>query len=200
MKTFMSAALQETEKPQAKAPNGATECNSCNNGPVRTAGQESVDAPPPKDAAPAAKNENAVVVMQGPLGVAITEALNKSLSKKALEAPVQVPGIGLEAHANNYVQANGQITDPRALINKISKSVGLVPATDEEPTTINTLIDCASKVDDIEFIMVEQITPNPSVQQIPQKSYLHAVNMDGVPANEQYAVESVQVIVNYRKR
>lgn len=201
MKSFMSAALQDT-----KTPNGATECNTCNGGAVRTAGQESTEAaiPPAKEpnAAPAPAPqaaENAVVVMQGPLGTAITEALNKTLSKKALVSPVQVPNVATESLALQHVQANGQIKDVPTFLSKISKSVGLVPAVDNEPTAINTLLDCAAKVDDLEFIMVEKVESDPSAPQVPQKSVVHIVGVDGAPGDQKVAIESIQVVVNYRK-
>lgn len=203
MKSFMSATLQDTA-----TPNGATECNTCNGGAVRTAGQESVEAAPVAPAkeptaapaqaqASAEKPENAVVVMQGPLGAAITEALNKSLSKKALVSPVQVPAV--ESLALNHVQANGQIQDVPTFLSKISKSVGLVPATDNEPTAINTLLDCASKVDDLEFIMVEKVEENPSASHVPQKRIVQLVGSNGGNYVDQVAIESIQVVVNYRK-
>lgn len=196
----MSAALQDTKAP---VPAGATECNSCNGGAVTTTGQESTEAAS-ATAAPAAPKEQQelteknAVVMQGPLGTAITEALNKSLSKKNMAAPVQV---GTESYIN-HVQANGMIKDNPAEplgVSRISKAVGLVPATDVAPTAINTLLDCASKVDDIEFIMVNKVESNPSASSVPQKSILQCLNQDGTPANENIAIESVQVIVNYKK-
>lgn len=196
MKTFMSAALQETEPKQNKPVKGATECNSCNGGAVHTAGQESVEAAAPE----AEKAPGPVVVMQGPLGTAITEALNKSLAKKTLQSPVQVPGIGTESFAINHVQANGQIADVGGFVSKITKSVGLVPATDSEPTTINTLIDCASKVDDIEFIMVNTVESAPSDSQVPQKSHINLFGPGVTPGMEEIAIESVHVVVKYRKR
>lgn len=197
MKSFMSAAMQDT-----KPANGATECNTCDGGAVRTAGQESAEpaAPQDKPAPTEAPKDTPVVVMQGPLGSVITEALNKSLSKKAM-APVQIPGTAAtESFAHNHVSANGQIKDASMFLSSISKAVGLVPATGEEPTTINTLLDCASKVDDIEFIMVGHVESEPSTSQVPQKSVMHLVNIDGVPANEEISIESVQVVVTYTKR
>lgn len=200
MKSFMSAALQETKTPETK--NGATECNSCDGGVVRTTGQEStVAAPGTPEAAktPVPQGANAVVVMQGPLGTAITEALNKSLSKKVMTASVQVPAAATESLSTEYVQANGQINNVPVFLSKISKAVGLVPATDDKSTAVNTLLDCASKVDDIEFIMVGKIEEDPSAPQVPQKSILHIVNVDGTPTSGKIAIESIQVIVNYRK-
>lgn len=200
MKSFMSAALQDTE-----APKGATECNSCNGGgAVTTTGQESTEAasaaaPTAAPAAPQELTEKNAVVMQGPLGTAITEALNKSLSKKNIAAPVQ--GAGVESYVD-FVHANGMVKDTPpepAGVSRISKSVGLVPATDVAPTAINTLLDAASKVDDIEFIMVNTVESNPSASRVPQKSILQCLNKDGSPANESIAIESVQVIVNYKK-
>ena len=196
----MSAALQDTEAPKGSNPKGATECNSCNGGAVTTTGQESTEAATAAPAAPKQEEltEKNAVVMQGPLGTAITEALNKSLSKKALIAPVQA---ATESFINN-VQANGQVkdtpTDP-AGVARISKAVGLVPATDDAPTTINTLLDCAAKVDDIEFIMVNKVEPDPSPATVPQKSILQIYGADGIPANESIAIESVQVVVTYKK-
>ena len=200
MKSFMSAALQDTEAPKGSNPKGATECNSCNGGAVTTTGQESTEAATAAPAVPKQEEltEKNAVVMQGPLGTAITEALNKSLSKKALIAPVQA---ATESFINN-VQANGQVkdtpTDP-AGVARISKAVGLVPTTDDAPTTINTLLDCAAKVDDIEFIMVNKVESDPSPATVPQKSILQIYGADGIPANESIAIESVQVVVTYKK-
>jgi hypothetical protein len=198
MKSFMSATLQNT------APSGSAERNQNDSGAVPTAGKESADAAAQlKNAATtdvAAKPEGAVVVMQGPLGSAITEALNKSLSKKAAVSAVQVPTAATESYSSEYVQANGQIRDSSTFISKISKAVGLVPATDNESTAINTLLDCASKVDDIDFIMVGKVDSDPSTPFMPQKSIIHAVNSDGCPAMEEIAIESVQVVVTYHRR
>ena len=193
MKSFMSAALQDTG-----APKGATECNSSNGCAVTTTttGPESAAAPAavPQQEDPKV-TENTAVVMKGPLGSAITEALNKSLSKKSMTAIVQVPAT--ESYMQ-HIQANGQIKAPPAVV-KISKAVGMVPVIDEAPTTINTLLDCCAKVDDIEFIMVNVVESNPSPARVPQKSILQCINANGTPSNESYAVESVQVIVNYKK-
>lgn len=200
MKTFMSASLDETTPPKS-----ATECNTCSgngSGAVRTAGQESAEPAPAQKQEPAQdqqKKENAVVVMQGPLGSVITEALNKELSKKSTTSPVQIPTPGNEGY-QDYVQANGQIKNPPELVARVTKAVGLVPKTDEAPTAINTLLDCASKVEDIDFIMVGKVESDPNPSQVPQKSILHIVNVDGVPANEEIAIESVQVVVTYTKR
>lgn len=190
MKSFMSAALQETE-----APKGAEVSN-----PTPEAAP-AASQPAPDVAAPAAPpQEKAVVVMQGPLGSVITEALNKSLSKTALASPIQVPTTAAtESLTTEFIQANGQINNASELLSRISKSVGLVPATDEAPTAINTLLDCASKVDDIEFLVVNKVDVDANASQVPQKSVMHLLGIDGVPSGERIAIESVQVVVNYRK-
>lgn len=194
----MSAALNETVPPSKPAA-ASTECNSCNGGAVRTTGQESTDTP--AAVVPTPEANQPVVVMQGPLGVAITEALNITQSKKNLGSPVQVPSVGNESFPINHIQANGQIADVNGFVSRITKSVGLVPAIDNEPTTINTLIDCASKVDDIEFIMVNTVESEPSQARVPQKSYAEIMAPGaGNPALEEIAIESVQVVVKYRKR
>lgn len=193
----MSAALQESSKV-----NGATECNTCSGGAVRAAGQESVEpsgTTEKTEQQPVTENKDQVVVMQGPLGTAITEALQKSLSKKALQSSVQVPGVAMEDHASDYIQANGQINNSSGFITRISKAVGLVPATDETPTAVNTLLDCASKVEDIEFILVNKIESSPSESSVPQKSMIHEISLPGRPGLESLAIESVQVVVTYRK-
>jgi hypothetical protein len=197
MKSFMSAALQNT------APSGDPDRNQNDSGAVAAAGKEAAPANQPQNAANtdvAAKPEGAVVVMQGPLGSAITEALNKSLSKKAAAGAVQVPTAATESYSSDYVQANGQIKDPLTFVSKISKAVGLVPATDNESTAINTLLDCASKVDDIDFIMVGKVDTDPSTPFMPQKNIIHVMNADGTAAMEEIAIESVQVVVTYSKR
>lgn len=201
MKSFMSAALQNTEPTKSIKPSAGTECSDCDNvkATTTTNGMESTEqASQPAAAQP--PKENAVVVMQGPLGTAITEALNKSLSKKNLEQPVQVPTAATESLTTEYVQANGQINNPTQLFSKISKAVGLVPCTDAAPTAINTMLDAVSKVDDLEFVMVEKVDDaQPSAAQVPQKSLIHILGVDGVPGNESIAIESVQMVVKYRR-
>lgn len=201
MKSFMSAALQNTEVPKT-----ATECNSCNTNVVKTTGQES-NQPAPNEApvetskpAPSPEVQKAVVVMQGPLGAAITESLNKALSKKNNQSPVQIPSVGTESLIHNHVQANGQIKDPKTFVAKINKSVGLLPSVTEDNTLINTFVDCASKVNDIEFVMVGKVEEDANSSQVPQKSMIYTTNSDGTPSLEEYAVESVQVVVTYSKR
>lgn len=207
MKSFMSAQLQNTAKPTTSI-KGATECTSCGNEPVRTSGQESVEqtadntnAEGVKPVAEQPPKENQVVVMQGPLGSAITEALNKKLSKKALTSNVQVPGAAMEDNsALDYIQANGQINNTLGFVTKLSKAVGLVPMTDEKPTAVNTLLDCARKVDDIEFILVNRMESSPSEAIVPQKSLIHEVVSGSDSAGlESLVVDSVQVVVTYRK-
>ena len=201
MKSFMSAALQDTQPTQSVKNAPAAECSDCGNAKASTTteGIESTDQQPSAEQQQAQK-ENAVVVMQGPLGSAITEALNKSLSKKTSTQPVQVPGVGTEDLTTEFVQANGQINNPTQLFSKISKAVGLVPMTDEKPTVVNTMLDAASKVDDMEFVLVEKVDDAcPSASQVPQKSLIHIIGVDGVPGNESIAVESVQMVVTYRR-
>jgi hypothetical protein len=200
MKSFMSAALQNTEPTKSIKP--AAECSDCGNtkATATAGGLESTEQQAPATDKPAApQQESAVVVMQGPLGTAITEALNKSLSKKNLSEPVQVPGVATESLTTEYVQANGQINNPTQLFAKISKAVGLVPAVDEKPTAINTMLDAASKVDDIDFIMVEHVDDaNPSASVVPQKSTMQIMT-PGQAACESIAIESVQMVVTYRR-
>ncbi|BAW18996.1 hypothetical protein [Ralstonia phage RP12] len=197
----MSAALQETEPAKSNKPAAGTECSDCNGKAVTTTGgMESAEAAAPAENKQDPKaQENAVVVMQGPLGSVITEALNKSLNKKNLAAPVQVPNVGTEDLTTEFVQANGQINNPPELFSRISKAVGLVPATDDAPTVINTMLDAASKVDDIDFVMVRSVDIDPSVSQVPQKCVVHVIGIDGNPAMEEVAIESVQVVVKYGK-
>lgn len=202
MKSFMSAALNEPAPTSSIKPSTGTECSSCNQGVTTTGGVESTDqaSQPAADAAkPTGDKENAVVVMQGPLGTAITEALNKSLSKRSLAAPVQVPQIGNESITTQYVQANGQINNAPGMLARISKSVGLLPATDNEPTVVNTMIDAASKVEDIDFVVVESVDGDPSQSIMDQKRHIHVVGVDGNPAMETIAVESVQLVVRVRR-
>ncbi len=203
MKSFMSAALQNAEPTKTIKQRPGTECSGCGDKAVTTTGQESVDqTQQPNEQKPAEDpkaKENAVVVMQGPLGSAITEALNKTLSKKNLAQPIQIPGVGAESLTTEYVQANGQINNPQQLFSRISKAVGLVPATDDKPTAINTMLDAASKVDDIDFVMVETVETDPSAPVVPQKSHLHIVGVSGQPGMEEIAIESVQMVVKYRK-
>lgn len=188
----MNASAPEATK--VKEVGKATECGDCSTTPVRSSGQESGEAPSVAATAP----EKQVVVMQGPLGTAITEALQKSLSKSAMAANVQVPGPAMEESSVNYIQANGQINNPNELVSRISKATGLVPAIDDRPTAINTMIDCASKVDDIEFILVNKIDSSPSESRVPQKSIIYPTDTFN-EANESLVVDKVQVVVTYRK-
>lgn len=187
----MNASSPEATKVKEVAK--ATECGDCSTTPVRSSGQESGEAPAGEPGP-----EKQVVVMQGPLGTAITEALQKSLSKSAMAANVQVPGPAMEESSVNYIQANGQINNPNELVSRISKATGLVPAIDDRPTAINTMIDCASKVDDIEFIMVNKIDSSPSESRVPQKSMIYPIDTMN-SANESLVIDKVQVVVTYRK-
>lgn len=190
----MNASAAESTKVKESAKKPGTECSDCSTTPVRSSGQESGEAP----ATGEPLKENQVVVMQGPLGTAITEALQKSLSKSAMAANVQVPGPAMEESSINYIQANGQINDPNGVITRVSKATGLVPAIDDRPTAINMLIDCASKVDDIEFIMVNKVDSSPSESRVPQKSLIYPTDTLNA-ANESLVVDKVQVVVTYRK-
>lgn len=192
MKSFMNASAPEATK--VKPTVKATECSDCSTTPVRSSGQESGEVPTSTATAP----EKQVVVMQGPLGTAITQALQLSESKEAKAANVQVPGPAMEESSMNYIQANGQINNPDEFITRISKATGLVPAIDDKPTAINTLIDCASKVDDIEFIMVNKVDSSPSESRVPQKSMIYPTDTLN-PANESLVIDKVQVVVTYRK-
>lgn len=195
----MSAALQDSKPTTSTKP--GTECTGCaDKGVTTTGGMESAEAKPAEQQVQQDTDtgkENAVVVMQGPLGAVITEALNKSLNKKNLAAPVQVPNVGTESLVTEYVQANGQINNAPEMFSRISKAVGLVPCTDEKPTVVNTMLDAASKVDDIDFIVVEEVESCPSAAQVPQKSVLHFVGDQ--PGLEGYAVEAVQMVVRIRR-
>lgn len=192
MKSFMSA-----QSPNATKVAQATECGDCSTKAVKSSGQENIESAAAKPEGDAKADQ--VVVMQGPLGTAITEALNKSQSKYAQSASVQIPNTGLESNLSEYVQANGQINNSEQFITRISKATGLVPSTDEKPTAVNTLLDCASRVEDIEFILVNKIESAPSQASVPQKSIIEAYNGDTVVANESLIIDSVQVVVTYRK-
>lgn len=195
MKSFVSAGLQEAMKP---AP--STECNSCSQGVVNS-GQETVEVSKPEKEGtvatpPTEEKKEAVVVMQGPLGSVITEALNKTLNKRAMMGTVNIPGTTSALEDLNAVQANGQIVTPEQFAS-VSKAVGIVPQAGSETTVINALLDCASRVDDIEFLAVKVVDPNPSTDRISEKSVTVIHGADGTKG-QRIAIESIQVIVKYK--
>lgn len=203
MQSFISAASQKDSQKVAKP---ATECGgNCGSGAVKSTGQESIEKTGTdkeqagKATEPAASKPEQVVVMQGPLGTAITEALKKSLSKNALMGNVQVPSVAMESNALEFVQANGQINNTPGFVTKLSRAVGMVPMVDNTPTAVNTLLDCASKVDDIEFILVNSMGTSPSEAIVPQKSLVQPIGGTDNPAMESLVIDSVQVVVTYRK-
>lgn len=203
MQSFMSASTQTSQK----VTKPATECGGgCDGKAVKSTGQESIEKTGKEQEGttqatePATNKPEQVVVMQGPLGTAITEALKKSLSKTALMGNVQVPGAALESNALEYVQANGQINNSNNFITKLSRAVGLVPMVDNTPTAVNTLLDCASKVDDIEFILVNRLESSPNESIVPEKALVQSINGgEAGAALESLVIDSVQVVVTYRK-
>ncbi len=209
MKSFLAARLSGQ----------ATECADCTGGAVRSAGQESVqgqpaqaEQEPAKEPVTQAEDEDKeTAVIKGPLGYVITEAINKAFSKPKL-------AVGVESIA---VQANGQIQEGGSEVlnlHRIKRVVGVVPATGEEPTVVNTMLAAARQVDQVEFMFVENTTHNGSDAQ--PGSDLKLISLDPeeerrheearlaspevsappvvAPQGYEVAVESMQVVVNYR--
>lgn len=178
-------------------PSAATECGACAKGKEATEDMMVVTKKDDDNQESSSSDddievkEGQTVVMSGPLGAAVTEALNKTLAKKTA-------GIGNESLS--HVQANGQIFKPDEFVSRMRKSVGVVPATDDAPTVVNTMLDAASKVDEVDFVLVQSAEPPIESSQMCQKSFLFAPALARQEAGlEGYAVEQVQLVVKVRK-
>lgn len=193
MRSFMSKALS-----------GGAECSDCSSAPLRSAGQEdsrpgepavsSTEVGDPKNAAPSQPitTEKTTVILKGPLGEVMTKALQMSYKKPN----VAIDRVGTES-ITTYVQANGMVYgnkgESTTTVHSTREVVGVIPATSEEPTCLNALLEAARSVKDIEFIFVGE-EPTTSNSSSPSSRWCFVPGIDGNPA-----IESVQVIVNYKK-
>lgn len=208
MKSFMSDRLKE-----------AVECGgSCGgNAPVRSAGQESAVAQPPQAQEPAAQPEkpasevgNAqekVIVMSGPLGAAMTTALNDVYSRQ-LVSDLNVAQESLTTAVTQHVYANGMIQDQEEFLGHVRKSVGVIPNHGSQPTVINTMLDAISRVHDIDFMFVHNAMTDTSAPINESDSTVHVVGTDGMDvtpnlnnaALENYEVEAVRMVIKVRPK
>lgn len=201
MRQFMSNTNPPAApKPAIKKDQVGEECSGCG-GPsgVREAGQEDLSPAQSETKGEETSSSNdptkeTVMAGKGPLGALVTEALNKMLRKT--DAGVN---IGNETIIENNVQANGQIYRPDELLAKLSRSVGMVPATDNRPTPVNTILDAVSRVDAVDFYVVRSVEPAVNQAVMAQKSILTAPAIDGNASLEGYAVEGVEVVVRLCK-
>lgn len=200
MRQFMSNLKPPAApKPAIKKDQPAEECAGCG-GPsgVREAGQEDISqntGSGEEDKTPTQQEpKETVMAGKGPLGSLVTEALNKLMKKSNAGM-----NTGNESIIENNVQANGQIYRPDELLAKMSRSVGMVPATDDRPTPVNTILDAVSRVDTVDFYVVQSVEPAVNQAAMSQKSILTAPVIDGDMALEGYAVEGVEVVVRLRR-
>ena len=131
---------------------------------------------------------------KGPLGALVTEALNKTLKKS-----IAGMNVGAESIIESNVQANGQIYRPDELMAKLSRSVGMVPATDNRATPVNTILDAVSRVNTVDFYVVQSVDAAVNQSVMSQKSIITAPVIDGAIAIEGYAIEGVDMVVRLRK-
>lgn len=167
----------------------AAECDSCSGGAVRTAGQEnaadqtssavsdvpqaSVDPTKPAESSPnAAEDQNATVVMKGPMGHMFTEALNRLLThENSAEGIAGHSGVAVEELAvttphvdMDAIYANGMMDDPARGVTRITKAIGVIPTPGEQPTALNTMLDALQSCRDfdVSFVMINQQITDPN--------------------------------------
>lgn len=190
----------------------AVECGSCGNGSTRAVAQESETphVPEQEPQAPAAEVGNAeqkTVVMEGPLGSAMSAALDNVLAKDNQQG-LSIAVESLAGTFSRHVQANGMIHDEEGFMGAIRKSVGIVPRHGEEPTVINTMLDAMSRVRDMDFVFVNNAMTDGNDKHTQTSTHVHVVGSDGTnvtpkydnAALEGYEVEQVQMIVRVRPK
>lgn len=195
----MRQFMKNEKPPQAtapaikQAPKAATECSTCGGGETRTTGQESATPPAAEEG-----EKKPTIVMSGPFGAAVTEALNKSRAKTT--AGMNASATAATESLVENVSANGQFYKPDLVLSRISKSVGMIPKADDAPTPLNMMIDVASKVDTMDFVIVHSIEAPVAQSVMPQKSIIHyPAEESTTPGLEGYAIEGVQMVVTLRK-
>lgn len=181
MRGFRSKGLSQLQIEEKNVVKAAAECDSCSGGAVRTAGQETegspsavsevpraqVDPTQPADAGPTNDGgEKSSIVLKGPAGYLMTEALNRVYSFE--NSPAGIAGhahVAVEDIANttNHIDldnlyANGMMDDPSRGVVRMTKAVGVVPMAGETPTALNTIIDAMGKSQcpDVSFVMINQ--------------------------------------------
>ena len=204
MKSFMANNLKE-----------AVECGTCGgNSAVRSVGQESETLQQPAAAAPAAgpaaevgNAQEKVVVMSGPLGAAMTTALNDVYSHQVAPG-LQVAQESLGNVLTQHVYANGMIQDKEAFLGQVRKTVGVIPNYGTQPTVINTMLDAVSRVHDIDFMFVHDAMTDTSGPINESDRTVHVVGADGMDvtpnldnaALEGYEVEAVRMVIKVRRK
>lgn len=190
MRQFMSN-IKIPDSPAPATPASAAECNSCSSG-VKDAGEDILAVTPANAKEQESQGEEETVVLSGPLGMAVTEALNKKFKKA-------VAGIkpGTEALHPILAEYEPDRSGQSEQVSRMRKSVGMVPATDNSYNPVNVMLDAAAKVDEVDFVLVTSVEPPVASSQLATKSLLHAPGLrEGM---EGYAVESVQIVVKVRK-
>ena len=191
MRQFMSNITIPKED-EVKKSASASECNSCSSG-VKDAGEDILTVTPSSDTKPKEQDqEQETVVLSGPLGMAVTEALNKKFKKT-------VAGINPANEAVDPMLAEYEPNreGENESISRMRKSVGVVPATDNSYNTVNVMLDAAAKVDEIDFVVVTSVAPPIASSKMVSKSVIHPKGAQH--ALEGYAVESVQLVVKVRR-
>lgn len=184
--------------------NAVEGCTTCSGNPVVAAKedvqtqQQAPQQEPTKAPEVTQQSEKTTVVMTGPLGHAMTSALNSVLAKT--NDPQLA--VGLESLGNvvaRHVQANGMINDESEFLGAVRQAVGVIPMHHNEPTVINTMLDAVSRVRDIDFVFVGRGMSDGNDMR--QDRVVHVMGVDGAnPALEGLEVTGVQMIVQVRPK
>lgn len=194
MRQFMSNITIPKDEEVAK-PKSASECNSCSGG-VKDAGENILTVTPNKDDKPTEQDqEQETVVLSGPLGMAVTEALNKKFKKTT--AGIKSATEGIDPMRAEFAEYSPKREGESDTISRMRKSVGVVPATDNSYNPVNVMLDAAAKVDEVDFVLVTSVEAPVASSKLVSKSLLHCQGPhEGL---EGYAVESVQLVVKVRR-
>lgn len=219
MKSFLSTLINEGEKAQAaKKPDvkPAGECDSCNGtNVVSVAGEGNPDANQVNalkgggNEVQQTQDENGktTIVMKGPLGEVMTQALDKSYARRPIPDNIDVGIETIFTESETQVSANGQVIETRPAAGAAARAsllVGMMPAPTREVTCLNAAIQAMSAVKAVDFAFVDisNLGKNPSVAPLTNSTTkVVALDQNLLPGQipDNVAIESVEIVVKYKR-
>ena len=225
MTPFLTAMLNSSDpvgdEKKADKPTPTTECQGCggsaSSNVVAKAGMEEGQniSKLQGDAAEvtASKTEDAggttTIATRGPLGLLITEALNKKLHRTQVHGEFQTGLEDLDPAISGQVQANGQVlpepTPQSVSIARTRIMTGVLPPIDDANTVtcLNAAIQAMGAVRSVEYVFVHDssLGKNPTQAEV-ELTGSKAVPMESAKPAEfvNAAIESVQIIVRLKDK
>lgn len=148
------------------------------------------------------------VVLKGPLGEVITQAMDISYARRPIPDNIDVGIESLYTESETKVSANGQAIETGSKSGTIARAsllVGMMPAPTREVTCLNAAIQAMSAVKavDFAFVDVSNLGKNPSIAPLTNSdSKVIALSQNLLPGEipDNVAIESVELVVRYTKR